>query len=230
MGLFRKLFGQEQSDADSYMDFGPDFVVRLARSLELREWAPGLPSYTKEEQEAIDDTLARFARMTDSVAREHGGEHTSFHPDLAEPIKRALFEAGLSNCAMYHWKAIPMTMAGLVIPVEVESDRCPANWRETASTYLKCYLCNLSPFALLRLAQLIVGCGYKREAADVVRVVLAFPSHARSNPPSRMDVIAAMSTTSFYADSDFAGLYSDSGAYSEESMGRLIREARAVAP
>jgi len=228
MGLLRKLFGQEQSNPDSYTDFGPDFVVRLARSLELNEWASGLPRYTDEEQEAIDDALARFTRMTDSIARERGGEHTSFHPDLAEPIKRALFEAGLSNCAMYHWKAIPMAVGGLVVPVEVESDNCPANWRETASTYLKCYLCNLSPFALLRLAQLVVGCGHKREATEAVRAVLAFPGHARSNPPSRMDVIAAMSTTSFFADSDFAGLYSDSSGYSEASIEQLIREAKAV--
>jgi hypothetical protein len=229
MGLLRKLFGQEQSDVDSYTDFGPDFVVRIARSLELPEWASGLPRYTNEEQEAIDDTHARFTRMTDSIARERGGEHTSFHPDLAEPLKRALFEAGLSNCAMYHWKAIPMNMSGLVIPVEVESDACPANWRETASTYLKCYLCNLSPFALLRLAQLLMGCGHKREAAEVVRAVLAFPRHARNNRPNRMDVIAAMSTTSFFADSDFAGLYSGSGGYSEASIGQLVREAESVA-
>ena len=229
MGFLGKLFGREQSDPDSYTDFGPDFVVRLARSLELHEWASGLPGYTNEEQAAIDDTLARFAKMTDSVAKEQGGEQMSFHPDIAESIKRALFEAGLSNCATYHWKAIPMAMGGLVIPVEVESDDCPANWRETASTYLKCYLCNLSPFALLRFAQLLIGCGHKREAAEVVRAVLAFPKYARINRPSRMDVIAAMSTTSFFADSDFAGLYSDSGGYSEASIGQLVREAQAVA-
>lgn len=228
MGLLRDLFGREQSHRDSYTDFGPDFVVRLAKSLELREWAESLPGYTSEEQEAIDDALARFAQMTDSVAREQGGEHMSFHPDLAEPIKRALFEAGLSNCATYHWRAIPMSMSGLVIPVEVESDDCPVNWRETASTYLKCYLCNLSPFALLRLAQLLVGCGHRREADEVVRAVLAFPKYAQSNQPSRMDVIAAMSTTSFFADSDFASLYSESG-YAEASIRQLTREAQAIA-
>ncbi len=225
MGWLRKLLGREQSDLESHMDF----VMRLAKSLELHEWAPGLPGYTNEEQEAIDDTLARFTKMTDSVAREQGGEHMSFHPDIVGSIRRTLQEAGLSNYAIYHWKAIPVTMSGLVIPVEVESYDCPANWRETASTYLKCYLCNLSPFALLRLAQLLTGCGRKREAAEVVRAVLAFTRSARSNRPSQADVIAAMSTTSFFADGDFVGLYSDDGGYSEASIGKLVREAQAVA-
>lgn len=221
MGLFGKLFGQKQSNHDFHTEFGPEFVLRLATSAGLQEWTAGagLQHYTDEEQEAIEDTRQSFAQMTDSIAREKGGEHMAFHPDLSEPLKRALCEAGLSN---YAWRAFPVAMDGHRVPTE-----CPVNWREIASAYVKCYFCNRSPFALLRLAQLLAVCGHQREAADAVHAVLAFPKYARSHRPPEMDLVAAMSTSYLFSDVDFAGLYSR-GGFSEASLAQLVREAQAL--
>ena len=226
MGLLGKIFGRT---VISYEEIGPEFVIRIARSLELPEWSAGsLPKYSSSEQSSIDEVFDRFAKMTASIAEENGAQQMSFHPDVAEPLKRVLFEAGLSNSALYRWRAFPMEVGGIVLPIEVDTSGPPDEWKEIASTYAKCYLCNLNPFSFLRLAQLLFQCGRKQEGSLAAQAVRSFVTFASRNRPNRLDAIAYMSTSSFFADYDFASLYEDVGGYSLHAVGRLDKEAKLV--
>jgi hypothetical protein len=226
MGFLRSIFGGRSAEPESYSDAGLRVIKHLISSIPLPEWRGGLPSYTEDEQSAIETVSAQFSHMVDSIAREEGGERMLFHPDVAEPLQRALAEVGLKNFADSQWKYFFTEMGEMALPVETQEGPMFEKMEKTISTYLKCFLCNQNPFALLRLAELLIRLSRLTEALDVLNVIEKFPTFARANQPKKTDFVAAKSVDYLFFDKGCRDLYGTDGTYSHQAIALLAKSAR----
>jgi hypothetical protein len=161
MGLLHKLFGSRTQQAmDPYLERGT-ILVRNVSDACLKEWQAGVPGYTPAEEAAINEHLSSFQRTADRVV----GGNAVFHPEIIDTVERQFTAEALEELAGEGWKY---------------SDKrtLPGNWKDRVSTYLKAWLCNMSPQVLLAVGEILAKAGYKGEAKQAYEVVLLFPSYA----------------------------------------------------
>ncbi len=163
MALFAKLFGVEKG----YADAGSRLTYELIQRFGLEGWPDGrFPVYSSEEAGAIDLELSSFQRSADGMAEEEGGPGATmgFHPEALPQLRRHLTSGALVRLADENW-------------MQRSDAELRRIWKQCASTYLKAWLSDLDPSALLRMAELLSRVGCKREARKALEAVLLFPSY-----------------------------------------------------
>jgi len=163
MGIFGNLFGRKPK-GQPYVDAGMALSFKLCRSLDLADWNEGLPTYTQEEQEAIDRHLSMFQTM----ANREMGDEAAFHPDVAPVIQRHVAGQALEDLAATQWRLIR------------DSAEVPASWKTLVSTFLKAWVAQLNPQILLELGEVLVKAKHKDQAKEVFHAVLLFPTYAKT--------------------------------------------------
>ncbi len=161
MGLLGRILGRGNSQQKPYIDAGVSLMYKLTTSLSLPGWKDGLPSYTSTELEAINRRMSSFQKMANDIA---GGE-VKFHPEAVPDLQRILCAEALIELAGDDWKF---------------ADEVPRNWKKCVATYLKAWVSNFNPQALMELGDLLVKAGYRNEAKGTFRVLLLFPTYAET--------------------------------------------------
>lgn len=157
----------KQMASDAYPKAGTAFAFELIALLGLTDWENGLPSFTEEEQEAIQAGLDRFQRDADA---QMGGSAV-FHPDVAPLIQRKIGAEALKDLA---------SEDDIVDDIFAVDDEPPWRWRERVSTYLKAWTISLDPMILIEVSGLLGKAGHKKEAKDALNVVV---SHFKGYAP-----------------------------------------------
>jgi hypothetical protein len=155
MSLFAKP--AKAQGPETYPECGCDAVVAIAKSLSLGDWQ----NYTEEERAAIGRELSNFQRLANETA---GGE-VRFHPEAAEGIQRKCTARALEELADGMWRFSAR-------------DTVPDDWRSRVATYLKAWICDMSPVVLTKMAEMLAIAGCRSEARHALEAVLLFPAYA----------------------------------------------------
>ena len=161
MGLLSRILGSGKKQP--YIDAGTALLHKLIATLNLPDWKDLLPTYTSAEIEAINRKLSSFQQEANRL----GGGEAKFHPEIVPDLQRVLSADALADLAGGLW--------GCLIP-----DELPQDWRQRVSTYLKSWVGNLDPTTLIGIGKLLIKAGCRSEAKETFRVILLFPTYAKT--------------------------------------------------
>lgn len=161
MGFVKAPSGTAKPPARLYVDEGFKLTKKLIRLLDLSDWEKGTPVYTEEEASVVDGEWRDFQRMLNAEVRRRGKQA----PEFME-IQRTFGSESLRR------------LAGPSLGWELDGD-CPDDWKARVSTYLKAWVMNQNPDALIEMAQLLALAGYKAETKQCAAIVARwFPNYA----------------------------------------------------
>lgn len=155
-----------------YIDETRYLAMILSRRIPMPEWATGIPNgYTPKETQSIERVRRAILSDTD--------------PSKAEAVKESfdylIAELGLIRLARQLQRSIYDNW--------IRPER-PDDWGSVLSANLKAWLCDLNPFILLDVADILLQVGQPAEASMAVSAAEKFPTYARTTTHTPSDVIA----------------------------------------
>lgn len=194
-----------------YIDETRYLAMILSRSIPMPQWATGIPNgYTPKETESIERVRCVILSSADPSKAE----------TVQESLAYLIAELGLIRLARQLQRSIYDSW--------IRPDR-PDDWGSVISAYLKAWLCDLNPFILLDVADVLLQTGHPAEASMAVSAAEKFPVYARTTKHTPSDVIALeLIRAEFPAGRQRKAHEGTTGIYSPESLRLLTEEIAGI--